>query len=97
MTDYCFLIGISIAFVATLCSILALSLDYWEMGAIDSEGVGPILLNYVHIQAGLWYEHRTFHDFAKTDVPSGLGNTTKVWREIDFSKDNLHTYVKKIN
>ncbi|XP_045172597.2 uncharacterized protein LOC123534420 [Mercenaria mercenaria] len=87
MTDFCFLSGILILFIATVFSILALVLDFWEVGNIDSVEIGPIRLNYVHMQAGLWHEYHTLHDFAGTEISTRVGSTTKLWREINFDTE----------
>lgn len=79
-------------FLASLCSISALALDYWEAGDIDSDALGPIRIHYISMRAGLWNEYRTFHRSsifaAISDNSSGIveGKMYTIDRDSNHSK-----------
>lgn len=100
MADPCFIIGVSLLCLASLCSVMALSLDYWEAGDIDSDALGPIRIHYISMRAGLWNEHRTFHRSSVfADIPrnsSGIveGKMYTIERNSNYSKTFFYIIFK---
>lgn len=73
------------ACLATLLSVLALGLDYWETGSVPLFAVNTVIyVEYYEMRAGLWYEYRTY--WGVTDPEFTEGVLTYSWRQVGIGR-----------